>query len=206
MTLNNPTATTTRRKRSNLKHHIAKYGETSPEKMKSNLKVFKRDVAGNLGKNSKMIISDMFDTDDTMEKYKFDEAILDDASQTIRRRRQSSNRRKTTKKPTTTLATTKTPAVVRKYYAPMNGTGKCFKLGTAEPCESVDISIVFTLDSNLHLPRCFKKSLQLFLIGGSPGCKVDENNNCREEVKLAQSSEAEYLLSLRKQARKKRSP
>lgn len=206
--LNNPTAAAARRKRSHVgevKHHISKYGETSPEKMASHLKVFKRDVVGNLGKNGK-IVSEMFDIDDKLEKYKFDEAILDEASQTLtRRRRQSSSRRKTTKR-STTVATTKKPAVVKKFYAPMNGTGECFRLGSAVPCESTDNDIFFKLDINLHFPRCSKSSLQLFLIDGSPGCKVDEKNNCREEVKLAQSSEADFLLSLRKQARKKRSP
>lgn len=202
--LNNPTAAAARRKRSHTeeaKHHIAKYGETSPEKMTSHLKLSKRDVVGNLGK----IRSDMFDIDDKVEKYKFDEAILDDGSQALtRRRRQSSSRRRATKRPTT-VATTKKPAVVKKYYAPMNGTGNCFRLGSAEPCESKDNDIYFKLDVNLHFPRCAKSSLELFLIGGIAGCKVDENNNCREEVKLAESSQADFLLSLRKQARRKRS-
>lgn len=81
-----------------------------------------------------------------------------------------------------------------KSYAPLNGDGECYKLGSSSICSEYGDQSRFVVDQNIHVPKCSTTNLQLHIIGGTNNCNLDHNGQCKKSV-VVMKNQNKYVYS-----------
>ena len=83
-----------------------------------------------------------------------------------------------------------------KSYAPLNGDGECYKLGSSSICHEYGAQSRFVVDQNIHVPKCSSGNSQLQLINGRLTCNINDKGECKPSVHIAKDKAASHIRKI----------
>lgn len=89
-------------------------------------------------------------------------------------------------------------------YAPLEGKGKCYRLGGADPCSALDPQSRFVVNPVALVPRCSSDDITLHLIDAPLLCRLDDKGECREEVEVEREDRIAYLARIKRDLARRR--